>query len=43
MKKMKIVLVSDTIYPYNEGGKEKRLFEVTTRLAKKRKKIKIKQ
>jgi glycosyltransferase involved in cell wall biosynthesis len=32
---MKIAFVSDAIYPYNEGGKEKRLFEVTTRLAKK--------
>src|SRR5680860_553087 len=31
---MKIAFVSDAIYPYNEGGKEKRLFEVTTRLAK---------
>ncbi len=33
--KIKIVFVSDAIYPYNTGGKEKRLFEVTTRLAKK--------
>lgn len=32
---MKIAFVSDAIYPYNEGGKEKRLFEVTTRLARK--------
>lgn len=32
---MKIALISDAIYPYNEGGKEKRIFEVTTRLAKK--------
>lgn len=32
---MKIAFVSDAIYPYNEGGKEKRLFEVTKRLAKK--------
>jgi glycosyltransferase involved in cell wall biosynthesis len=31
---MKIAFVSDAIYPYNEGGKEKRLFELTTRLAK---------
>ncbi|HEU4913851.1 MAG TPA: glycosyltransferase [Candidatus Saccharimonadales bacterium] len=30
---MKIVYVSDAIYPYNKGGKEKRLFELTTRLA----------
>jgi glycosyltransferase involved in cell wall biosynthesis len=33
--KMKIAFISDAIYPYNEGGKEKRLFEVTTRLARK--------
>lgn len=26
--------VSDSIYPYNKGGKEKRLFEISTRLAK---------
>jgi glycosyltransferase involved in cell wall biosynthesis len=31
---MKIVFVSDAIYPYNKGGKEKRLFELSTRLAK---------
>lgn len=31
---MKIVFVSDAIYPYNTGGKEKRIFEITTRLAK---------
>lgn len=31
---MKIVLVSDAIYPYNKGGKEKRVFELSTRLAK---------
>jgi len=30
----KIAFVSDAIYPYNKGGKEKRLFEVSTRLAK---------
>lgn len=30
---MKIVYVSDAIYPYNKGGKEKRFFELTTRLA----------
>lgn len=30
---MKIVFVSDAIYPYNKGGKEKRLFELSTRLA----------
>jgi glycosyltransferase involved in cell wall biosynthesis len=32
---MKIAFVSDAIYPYNKGGKEIRLFEVTTRLARK--------
>jgi glycosyltransferase involved in cell wall biosynthesis len=31
---MKIVLVSDAIYPYNKGGKEKRIFELSTRLAR---------
>lgn len=31
---MKIVLVSDAIYPYNKGGKEKRMFELSTRLVK---------
>lgn len=30
---MKIVYVSDSIYPYNKGGKEKRLYEISTRLA----------
>jgi glycosyltransferase involved in cell wall biosynthesis len=29
---MKIVFVSDAIYPYNKGGKEKRLYELSTRL-----------
>lgn len=33
-KKIKLGFVSDAIYPYNKGGKEKRLFEITTRLAK---------
>ncbi|MDD5622429.1 MAG: glycosyltransferase family 4 protein [Actinomycetota bacterium] len=32
---MKIAFISDAIYPYNEGGKEKRIFELTTRLVKK--------
>jgi glycosyltransferase involved in cell wall biosynthesis len=32
---MKIIFVSDAIYPYHKGGKEKRIFELTTRLAKK--------
>ncbi|HEV2412375.1 MAG TPA: glycosyltransferase family 4 protein [Candidatus Saccharimonadales bacterium] len=31
---MKIVFVSDTIYPHMHGGKEKRLYELSTRLAK---------
>jgi dolichol-phosphate hexosyltransferase len=31
---MNIVFVSDAIYPYNKGGKEKRLYELSTRLAK---------
>lgn len=31
---IKIAMVSDAIYPYNKGGKEKRIFEMTTRLAK---------
>ena len=32
---MRIAYISDAIYPYNKGGKEKRLFEISTRLAKK--------
>ena len=31
---MKIVFVSDAIYPYFRGGKEKRLYELSTRLAR---------
>lgn len=31
---MKIAFLSDAVYPYNKGGKEKRLFEISTRLAK---------
>ncbi|MDD3887316.1 MAG: glycosyltransferase family 4 protein [Patescibacteria group bacterium] len=31
---MKIVFVSDSIYPFFKGGKEKRIYEITTRLAK---------
>lgn len=31
---MKLAFISDAIYPYNLGGKEKRIYEVTTRLAK---------
>lgn len=30
---MKIAIVSDAIYPYNKGGKEKRIYEISTRLA----------
>lgn len=30
---MNIAFVSDAIYPYNKGGKEKQLYELTTRLA----------
>ncbi|HUC01828.1 MAG TPA: glycosyltransferase family 4 protein [Candidatus Paceibacterota bacterium] len=29
----KIAIVSDTVYPYFKGGKEKRIHEITTRLA----------
>lgn len=31
---LKIAIVSDAIYPYNKGGKEKRNYEISTRLAK---------
>ncbi|RJR28273.1 glycosyltransferase family 1 protein [candidate division WWE3 bacterium] len=31
----KIAFVSDAIWPYNKGGKEKRLYEISTRLAEK--------
>jgi len=30
----KIAIVSDAVYPYNKGGKEKRLYDITTRLAR---------
>lgn len=30
----RIAFVSDAIYPYNKGGKETRLYEISTRLAK---------
>lgn len=30
---MKVAIVSDAIYPYNKGGKEKRIYEISTRLA----------
>jgi len=32
---MKIAFISDAVYPYMKGGKEKRLHEITKRLAKK--------
>ena len=32
-RRLKIISVSDAIYPYNKGGKEKRIFEISTRLA----------
>lgn len=34
-KLLKIAIVSDAIYPYNKGGKETRIYELSTRLAKK--------
>lgn len=30
----KIAIVSDAVYPFNKGGKEKRIHDITTRLAK---------
>ncbi len=33
-KRLKIAMVSDAVYPYNKGGKEKRLYDISTRLAK---------
>jgi glycosyltransferase involved in cell wall biosynthesis len=32
MKKITLAIVSDTVYPFNKGGKEKRLYDITTRL-----------
>lgn len=32
---MKIAMVSDAIYPYNKGGKERKIFEIATRIAAK--------
>ncbi len=32
---MRIAFVSDAVYPYNKGGKERRLYEISTRLARK--------
>jgi glycosyltransferase involved in cell wall biosynthesis len=31
--KLRIAFVSDAVYPYNKGGKEKRLYEISKRLA----------
>lgn len=31
---MNIAIVSDAIYPYNKGGKEKRIYEISTKLVK---------
>jgi glycosyltransferase involved in cell wall biosynthesis len=31
---MKIAIVSDAVYPYHKGGKERRFFEISTRLAR---------
>ena len=33
---MKIIFVSDAIYPYNKGGKEKRLYDISKILAQRR-------
>ncbi len=38
---MKIAIVSDAIYPYNKGGKEKRIYEISTRLVKRGHKVTI--
>ena len=32
---MRVAIVSDAVYPYHKGGKERRFFEISTRLAKK--------
>jgi glycosyltransferase involved in cell wall biosynthesis len=40
-EKLKIAIVSDAIYPYNKGGKEKRIYEISTRLAKRGHKVTI--
>jgi glycosyltransferase involved in cell wall biosynthesis len=37
----RIAFVSDTIYPFNKGGKEKRLHEIATRLVKKGREVHI--
>ena len=31
---MRIAVVTDSVYPYNKGGKEKRIYDIMTRLAK---------
>jgi glycosyltransferase involved in cell wall biosynthesis len=38
---VKIAIVSDVIYPYNIGGTEKRIYEISTRLAKRGHKVTI--
>ena len=38
---MKIAIVSDVAYPYNIGGTEKRIYEISTRLAKRGHKVTI--
>jgi glycosyltransferase involved in cell wall biosynthesis len=38
---LKIAIVSDAIYPYNKGGKEKRIYEISTRLAKRGHTVKV--
>ena len=34
-KGKKIAMVSDAVYPFNKGGKEKRMYDITTRLVEK--------
>src|SRR5258708_27097416 len=33
LKRKKIAVVADAVYPFNKGGKEKRIHEITKRLA----------
>ncbi|MDB5238938.1 MAG: hypothetical protein JWO00_273 [Candidatus Parcubacteria bacterium] len=33
VKSKKVALVTDALYPYNKGGKEKRIYDISTRLA----------
>ncbi len=40
-RKLNIAIVSDAIFPYNIGGKEKRIYEISTRLAKRGHKVTI--